>query len=183
MKTRFEEMVRLLKGVRRRYREGGLNNVITYTISRFYTVRSLCRFYYHCVGRRNSYDLRRSMFQGIRAGEVLDAVRRRALFMGLNLPKADADAVLRYAKRAHCWSPLGNGSGRHEYAYAQKAGEERRLGQRFILAHYEQPRLLPDDCQDPGRPAHSLSRHSVPSPGATDDRREAVVELRGGRHR
>ncbi len=139
MNERFQRIVKLLKGIMRRYREGGVSHVVTYTIGRFYTVRSLCRFYCHCVGRRNSYDLKKSVFQGIRPDEVLEALRRRALFMGLNLPKADADEILRYAQATPCWSLLGNGAGRQTYSFAEKASEERRLGTRFILAHYEQP--------------------------------------------
>ena len=99
--------------------------------------------------RPSPLDLDRSVFRHVDQDAVLQEVRARGVFLGLNLPLEILAEIEDYVRMAECRGGFGDpGDARCVFRYADREAAQRAFGKTFIIAHY---RAVASHCPAIGR--------------------------------
>jgi hypothetical protein len=118
----------------RRARRYGAGNIPLYAVGRFRIVRETVRQMYPLLPQATWPGHGKTLFPGVEPARVVRELDRESVCLGLDLPAATVQSILRFARQERCVTEVDGVL--REYAVADRFDEEAGLGRPLIRAGY-----------------------------------------------
>lgn len=107
--------------------------LLMFIIGRFQIIRSLI-IYFDKRSISNNYKLSYlTNFPELHVPEVVEALKKDGIYLGLNLPKAIVQEIIKFVNSTNCY---GDGKDNYGFLYSEKSSAEQLYGKIFIRSEY-----------------------------------------------